>query len=178
MDSLTVAGTYGQALYDVAKERGIVKEIGEEYKAIGKVFDDNPDLMKLFLIPMLSAFEKREVAKKVFEGRILQELLNFIYVLINERRINAWDSIGKYYEKTVLESGGLVKGVVYSPLPLDKERIFALEEKTAPVVCNRVRLENKIDKSLIGGVRIYIDGKLIDASVKTRLENLKQRMKS
>jgi F0F1-type ATP synthase delta subunit len=40
-----------------------------------------------------------------------------------------------------------------------------------------VRLENRIDKSIIGGAKIYVDGKLIDASVKSRLENMKQRIR-
>jgi ATP synthase F1 delta subunit len=178
MDSLTVDKIYGHALYDVAKERGIIEEISEEYKAVGKVFTDNPDLKRLFMIPLLSAYEKRNVAQKVFEGRILPELLNYLYVLIDEKRIGAWEDIGRYYEKVVLENNGLIKGVVYSAVPLDDDRIRALEKSTASFTGNNVMLESRIDKSLIGGVKIYIDGKLIDSSVKARLDNLRQRMKS
>jgi len=178
MDSLTVDHTYGHALYDVAKERGIVDEINEEYKAVREVFRDNPQLRRLLLIPLISALHKREVAEKVFGGRISKELLNFIFVLIDKRRIDAFDNIGRYFEKIVLENDGLTKGIVYSALPLDKERLGIIEKKTGESIGKEVKLENRIDKSLIGGMRIYIDGKLIDASVKTRLENLKQRIKS
>ena len=176
MDSLTIDHTYGGALFEVAIERGKVALIGDEYKAISKVFKENPSLKKLFSVPTISAFQKRSVAKKVFEGRISKELLNFIYILIDKRRIGAWENIGHYYEKLILENDGYAKGIIYSASPLDKKRIEALEKKSEEAIGKKLKLENRIDKSLIGGVRIYVDGKLIDASVKTRLENMKQRI--
>ena len=177
MEALTVELTYGQALFDAAEDLGKSREIGEEYKAISGVFADHPSLKKLFLVPTLSAHEKKAVAKTVFEGRISQELLNFLYILIDKGRIGVWDRIGRQYEKLVLERDGLIRGIVYTVLPVDSVRLKALEEKTGAALDRNVKLENRIDKSIIGGAVIYIDGKLIDASVKARIENMKQRMK-
>ena len=177
METLTVAGTYGQALFDAARDRGKINEIGEEYKAVSRVFKDEPLLKKLFLVPTCSAAEKKDVARNVFKGRVSNELLNFICVLIDKRRIGAWASIGTYYEKLVMEHDGRTKGVVYTVLPMDKDRLEAFEAKVGALIGKRVSLENRIDKSLIGGARTYVDGKLIDASVKTRLENIKQRIR-
>ena len=178
MDSLTVDHTYGNALFDAACERGISAQISEEYKAVSKVFKDNPSLKKLFIVPTLSALHKKEVAKEVFEGRISKELLNFIYILIDKRRVGAWEDIGRFYEKLIWENDGLTKGIVYSAVPMDQDRLLAMETKTGEAIGKKVKLENRVDKSLVGGVRIYIDGKLIDASVKTRLEKMKQRIKT
>ena len=177
MEKLTVALTYGQALFDAAKDKGIINEVGEEYKAISLIFAENPMLKKLFSIPTIPVQDKKTVAKEVFGGRISQELLNFICILIDKRRIGAWDGIGRQYEKLVLEKDGLTKGILYSVVPVDKARLEAFENKTGAALDKQVKLENRIDESLIGGIRIYVDGKLIDASVKARLENMKQRMK-
>ena len=177
METLTVDLTYGQALFDAAKDRGRIDETGEEYKAVSKVLADNPSLKKLFIIPTVSAADKKAVARSIFSGRISQELLNFICILIDKRRISAWDGIGKQYEKLVWERAGLTKGILYSVVPVDKGRLKAFEDKTAAVLEKSVKLENRIDKSLIGGVKIYVDGRLIDASVKSRLENMKQRIR-
>ena len=176
MDSLTVDHTYGQALFDAASEHGKVEEIMEEYKAVSNVFKENPQLKRLFLIPTVSALMKRDVAKNVFEGRISKELLNYIYVLIDKRRIDAFDDIRRHYERLVMENDGKIKGVVYTALPIDNDRIEALEEKMSETLEKKVKLVSRIDKSLIGGIKIYIDGKLYDASVKTKLENIKQRI--
>ena len=177
MDSLTVDNVYGKALFDAAKERGKAALIGEEYIAVSKVFTDNPLLKKLLLIPTISNPAKRDVVKKVFGGHISEELLNFIFILIDKRRIGAWNDIGSFYEKLVLDNDGKTKGILYSALPLDEKRAKAFEAKTGSAIGKEVRLENRVDSSLIGGVRIYVDGKLIDASIKTRLNNMKKRIK-
>ena len=176
MDTLTVANTYSQALFDAASEDGVVNQIAAEYKEITKVFEDNPQLKRLFLIPMLSALEKKEIAVKIFEGNVSRIMLNYMFVVIDKRRIGAWEAIGRQYEKLVLAADGKTQGMLYSAIPLDKKRLKALEEKTGAALGLSVRLENRIDRSLIGGVKIYVDGKLIDASVKTRLEAMKQRI--
>jgi len=177
MEKLTVDITYGQALFGAAKDRGKINGIGEEYKAVSEIFTDNPGLRKLFSVPTVPVDDKKAIAGKIFGGRISQELLTFIYILIDKRRIGAWDGIGREYEKLVWESEGFTKGVLYSVLPAGKERMKAFEEKAAAATGKRVMLENRIDETIIGGVKIYVDGKLIDASVKGRLENMKQRVR-
>jgi len=177
MEKLTVGLTYGQALFDAAKDRGKINEIGEEYKAVSEVFKDNPGLRKLFSVPTITVEDKNAIAGKIFGGRISPELLRFIYILIDRRRIGAWDRIGREYEKLVWESEGFAKGVLYSVVPAGKKRIKAFEEKTAVATGKRVMLENRIDETIVGGVKIYVDGKLIDASVKGRLEKIKQRIR-
>jgi ATP synthase F1 delta subunit len=176
MEALTAYHTYGQALFDAARDVGRIDVIGEEYKAVRKVFSDNPALKKLFLVPTVPASKKKAVARNVFEGRISPELLNFICILIDKRRTGAFDGIGAEYERLVWERDGLTKGVLYSVLPVGGERLKAFEEKAGAALGKNVKLENRIDETLIGGVKIYVDGKLIDASVKSRLEHLKQRI--
>jgi len=177
MEKLTVGLVYGQALFDAAKESGKTRKIGEEYKAVSRVFSENPDLKKLLDLPTVTAKTQKSVAGKVFGGRVSDEMLAFICILIEKRRMSAWDGIGKAYEKLVWDSEGYTKGVLYSVIPVGKDRLKAFEQKTAQTTGKRVKLENRIDKTIIGGAKIYIDGKLIDASLKARLENMKQRIK-
>ena len=178
MESLKVDHTYGQALFDAAQDLGRVDEICEEYKIVTRVFENEPLLKKLFLVPTLSAIEKKETAREIFEGRISQELLNFLYILISKRRISYWERIGRHYEKLIMDRDGLTKGILYTVLPLTADQLEGFESKASLTLGKMVKLENRIDKTLIGGAKIYIDGKLIDASVKTWLENMKQRMKA
>jgi len=177
MEKLTVGITYGRALFEAAKDRGKTDEIGEEYKTVSDIFSETPSLNRLFSVPTVTIKDKKAVAQKVFGGRISEELLNFIFILIDKRRVGSWEGIGREYERCLLEEEGLAKGVLYSVLPVGSERIKAFEEKTAAMLGKRVHLVNHIDETLIGGVKMYVDGKLIDASVKARLENMKQRIK-
>jgi len=176
MEKLTVDLTYGQALFDAAFDQGRIYEIWAEYKAISEIFAEYPMLKKLLSVPTVTELEKKDVAEKVFGGRITKELLNFIFILIDKHRVYAWDGIGNEYEKLVWKKEGHAKGIIYSAVPIEGEKLKAFELKTDAALNKRIQLENRIDKSLIAGVKIYVDGKLIDASVKTRLESMKQRI--
>lgn len=176
MDPLTVSDTYGQALYDAAASESKVKEIGEELQALTKLFGDEPDLKRLFLVPTLAAENKKAAAKKIFEGRISKELLNFLYVLIDRSRVGAWDEIARKYARLVDAAEGFSKGVLYTVVPVTKEQLARFEEEAGKAVEKRVKLENHIDKTILGGAVLYVDGKLVDMSIRARLEQLRKRM--
>jgi len=176
MEKLTVDLVYGQALFDAADDRGKVGEILDEYKAVSEVFLEYPLLKKLFSVPNIDEEDKKSAAEKVFGGRISKELLTFIFILIDKRRVGSWEGIGREYERLVWKRDGYAKGIIYSTLPIGEKRLKAFESKTNEAIGKKVKLENRIDESLIGGVKIYIDGKLIDASVKSRLDSMKQRI--
>lgn len=174
MDSLRIDTTYGSALYEVAEDTGKIDSILEDLKNISIVFEENPDLKKLFFIPTISLNEKKAVAKEVFSGRVETETLSFLQILLERRRIGAWDGIVKQFVKIKDGHDGVTKGIVYSVVPLTAENLAKLEEETGNNLSKKVKLENRIDEMLIGGIVIYIDGKLIDLSIKKRLESLKK----
>jgi ATP synthase F1 delta subunit len=176
MDSLTVDNAYGQAMFDAAQGLGTQSEVLAELQSVSSVFKDNPKLRRLFLLPTVSATSKRNVCRSVFGGQVSQIVQNFLLVLIDKRRVGSWNGIVRHYEKLMDDRDGFTKGILYSVVPVGGETLKEFEEKTGKAIGKEVRLENRIDKALIGGVRIYADGKLIDASVKTRLENMKQAM--
>ena len=168
--------TYAQALFDAARDCGKIDEIGADFAGVTEVLRQNPSLKKLFLIPTLSAYEKKQTIKAIFEGHIEPELLNFLCILIDKHRNGVWEGIGRQYEKLAWESEGRTKGVLYTVVPVEGSRLSALEEKVGAALGKKVKLNNHIDKTIIGGTKIYIDGKLIDASLKTQLDNMKQRI--
>jgi ATP synthase F1 delta subunit len=176
MDSLTVDNAYGQAMFDAARESEGQDAVLEELRSVSAVFDENPKLRRLFLLPTVSATSKRSVCRNVFSGQVSGIVQNFLLVLIDKRRIGAWKGIVRHYEELLDDQSGFTKGILYSVVPIEGETLKEFEEKTGTAIEKKVRLENRIDPTLIGGVRIYADGKLIDASVKTRLENMKQTM--
>ena len=176
MDSLTVDNAYGQAMFDAARGIGKQDEILEELLAVSAVFEDNPKLRKLFLLPTVAVANKRNVCREVFSGKVSQLVQNFLMVLIDKHRVGAWNGIVRSYEKLIEDQAGFTKGILYSVVPIEGKPLKDLEEKTGEALGKNVILENRIDTTLIGGVTVYADGKLIDASVKKRLENMKQTM--
>lgn len=178
MAELTIDLTYGNALFKAAEELKIVDVIEEEATAVEDVFKNEPKLYAIINDPVISAAEKKDVLAKVFEGRISQELLNFLYVLVDKGRTRHYSRMIKAFKELRNKEEGFAFGTVYSVQPLDEEQMEKLQKETENLIKSKVKLENEIDKSLIGGIKILIDGRIIDASLKKRLEDLGATIRS
>lgn len=177
MAELTVDKTYAKGLFLAAAEVSKTDEIMEEAKELSELLKNEDEFFKLISSPTVSGNEKKELVRKIFEGKISTEMLNFIQVLIDKGRARHFHAIVRQYEKLLLESRGFSRGIIYSAVALSSDKVKAFEEKAGKLVGKKVSLDNRVDSSLIGGVRIFVEGRLIDASVKKRLSDLKGSLK-
>ena len=173
MAELTVDMTYGKALFLAAQDVGKTDLIMEEATEIVELFQKEQSFFHFFCSPIISAKEKKLVIEKVFEGRASQELINLLMVLIDKGRGKHLQRIVQRYRLLMNESHGFSTGTIFSCIPLSPEQLASFEEKTGKLLGKNVKLFNKTDATIIGGVKILIEGKIIDASIKKRLYDLK-----
>ncbi len=117
------------------------------------------------------------MAEQVFSGRISQETLNFLLVLIDKSRMTSFHRIAEEYRKLIDQDQGISLGTIFSVEPLTDIQLRSFEEKTSKLLRKNVRLVNKTDAFLLGGVKIFIDGKVIDASIRKQLQDLEGSIK-
>ena len=176
MAELAVDLTYGTALMEAARELGKEDQILEEAQAVVQLIEDEPDLHQFINYPGVSADEKKEVLKNIFEGRICNELLNFLYILVDKRRTMNFGRIIKVYKSLVEREEGVSYGTVYSVVKLSDERMAELEEQTSKLLQMKVKLDNEIDPNLMAGFKILVEGKIIDASYRKKFDELASQM--
>ena len=177
MAELAVDLTYGTALMEAAQDVGKQQEILEEGQQIVEILQNEPDLKAFIDYPAISADEKKKALQEIFEGRICQELMNFLFVLIDKRRSGRFERIIRVYRDLLEKEEGVSYGVVYSVEKLSEDRIAQLEEQTSRLLKLNVKLENEIDPKLIAGVKIMVEGKLIDASYRKKFEEMASQLK-
>ncbi len=176
MAELTVDLTYGTALMEAARELGKETQILEEAQAVAQLLEDEPDLHQFINYPGVSADEKKDVLKNIFEGRICDELLNFIYILVDKRRTMNFGRIIKVYKSLIEKEEGVSYGTVYSVVKLSDDRLAELEEQTSKLLQMNVKLENELDPSLLAGFKVLVEGKIIDASYRKKFDELASQM--
>ncbi len=172
MAELTVAMTYGDALYQAAKELGTRDIIAEEAHAVLEIMKAEPTFCDVINSPCIPAEDKKKLLKAVFEGKICNELLNLWMILVDKRRTMHFPKIVQVYDDLCNSEDGFAYGKIFSINPLTEEQLARFESETSKLLKENVRLENETDKSLIGGVKILIDGKIIDATIRKRLSDL------
>ena len=176
MAELTVDLTYGSALYQAAVETNKKDLILDEAFQVQGVFENNPDFFEFLNFPGISAIEKKDVLKNVFEGKICQELLNLLYVLTDKGRTARYSKIIKAYKDMVDREEGITYGTVYSVEPLKEAQISKLEDQLSALLQEKTKLKNELDPKLIGGFKILVDGRILDASIRKRLQDLGSKL--
>ena len=176
MAELAVDLTYGTALVEAARELGIENQILEEAQAVAALIEDEPELHQFINYPGVSADEKKDVLKNIFEGRICNELLNFLYILVDKRRTMNFGRIVKVYKSLIEKEEGVSYGTVYSVVKLSDERMAELEEQTSKLLQMKVKLDNELDPSLLAGFKVLVEGKIIDASYRKKFDELASQM--
>lgn len=174
---LMIAMTYGKALFDAAVELNKIDEIKEEIDQIDIILKHEQDFVSLLCNPAIPVKKKKGMIRNVFEGRVCEEVLSFLYILIDKDRMFHYHRIVKEYLRLMDEHLGEAYGKIYSAVPLTEKQIARFELETGKLLKEKVKLKNKIDKSLLGGVKIMVDGKLIDASLRSRLKVLERKVK-
>lgn len=173
---LAIAMVYGQALFDAALDLDKVEEIKDEITTIDEVLKAQPRYSEIMGNPALPAAVKKSLLREAFEGRVMDQVLSFLFILVDKGRFGFYHSIVKHYLKLMDRKNQMGYGKIYSAVPLTEEQIARFEEETGKLMGEKIQLKNKVDKTLIGGVKIKVDGKLIDASVSGRLRHMKEKL--
>ena len=176
MAELTIDLTYGNALFMAASESGKKDQILDECCQVLGIFEQEPNLYALINYPGVSAKEKKEILKKVFEGRICKEVLNLLYVLVDKGRTRHFPKIVKAFKNMINHEEGCSYGTIYSVTPLTAPQLEKVEAQVSDLLQTRTRLENELDPKLMGGIKILVDGRMIDASLRKRLEDLRNKI--
>ena len=170
---MTATGkTYGDALYDLAAEEALCDELLEQVKLLARLFRENPQYPALLASPDIPLEERLHLIGEALSGQVHPYLVNFLRLLCQRSRLPAYYDCAARFEQCWLEAHHTVKGRVTSAVPLSEEQLAALSARMGETLGKRVLLEGRVSPSLIGGVRVEIEGRVWDGSLRGRLEEL------
>ena len=166
---------YAKALYELAKEQNIINIIEEELKAITNICKDG-DTMKFFTSPSIQVEDKKKVVLKSFKG-FNETLVDFIFVLLDNRRFYLINSIYEEFKKIILEEKEIIAIKLISAKKLDNNQIDKITLSIRLRFNNKkLIVENIVDESLIGGIKILANDIEIDLSTKNSILELKESL--
>lgn len=169
---MIAAAEYGKALFSLAKESRAEDAILETLKAVRDMLSNHPAYIKLLDTPAIPTDEKLGLIDKSF-GECEQIVLNFIKILCEKHAVYQLHACVATYIQLYNEEKGICEATCISAMPLTDFQKNALCHKITTMTHKRVQLTEKVDSTLIGGMILLVDGKQLDGSVKTRLDNFR-----
>lgn len=172
-----VSNTYGDALFELAVESGQVDELLSEVRGVLQVLSENGDLSKLMNHPKIVKEEKLEILENVFKGRISNELLGLMRMLISKNHYGEMESVFAYFIDQVKEYKNIGTAYVTSALPLSDAQKEQIETKLlATTKYVSFEMHYDVDAGLIGGMVIRIGDRVVDSSIQTKLLKLSREL--
>lgn len=168
-----VAGRYARALFNVALSRGTVDIIGSELFQLKSFSDKDGRLISFLQAPQVLTEHKTAMVRTLFTTRLSPALLSFVLLLIEKGRVNLLNEIARDYEKLMEEHKGIIRARVTTAVDVDKAFKAALTEKLKRLTGKDIDLIHRIDKSIIGGIIVQLNYKVIDHSVRHQLSSLR-----
>lgn len=172
-----VGATYGEALFELAVEEGREEELMNEVILLRELLSENPDFGKLMNHPKVLKEDKLEVLEAVFKGRISEELVGFLHLIVSKDRYGEIDAILDYFIDEVKQVKGIGVAYVATALDLSEAKKKEVEQKLLSTTSfTRMEMHYQVDESLIGGMVIRIGDRVVDSSIRSKLSGLEREL--
>ena len=172
-ESLILNKRYAKALFDLAdKSSEQVEEFYRDMTFVANVFSDNLSLQAIMKNYVIKSGKKKNIVRELFEGKISKPALEFTLFVIQKDRGRHLLGIALAYIEIYKEFKNITTVILYTTEPADDNTKNRIISSIKQFTDKTVELDNKIDKNLIGGFRLFFDGHLYDASLFTKFKKL------
>ena len=172
-----ISREYAKALFMLALEKGCSKEYKDALELVSGVFDENPvykDFLSTFAIPLE---ERLGALEDAFKGAIPKDVLSFLKILCEKKRIAEFSECAEQYMAMHNEMEKISNAKVTSAVELTEEEKTSLKEKLEKKSGHKMVIEYIVDEAILGGLIVEADGKIMDSSLKKHLKEIKDVIK-
>lgn len=171
-----VAKRYAVALFQLAKEQNIIDQIENELLVVKEVFTANQDLLEVLNHPKVKSETKKSIVKDSF-ANVSQQVVNTLLLLVDRNRANVLAEVVSHFVQQANEYRGTEDATVYSVRALSEAELSAISASFAKKIGKKsLRLQNVVDKTLLGGVKLRIGNRIYDGSVSGKLERIERQL--
>ena len=174
-----VAGRYASALYALASEQRQTGEIAAALRIVSDLIAESPDLRRLVRSPVFSAPVQIKAFDAILEkAGVSGVAANFVRLVASKRRLFALPDMIRGYNQLYDAARGLTRAEVTSAAPLSDEQVAALKEQLRGKSAGQdVEVSVKVDPALIGGLVVKLGSRMVDGSLRTKLNAIRTAMK-
>ncbi len=176
MEKVTASRQYAKALFDSCQEQHIVERVEADLKTMNDELKTRTEIRSILTHPEIPIEEKRNVLKELMPEGLYSESVAFLYLLLEHRLLDLLPEINQIFARMRLEAFGILKAVVETTNSLTSASREQLITALTFATGREIILEEKLNSNLIGGVRVHVGDRILDASIVGRLNRLKEKI--
>lgn len=173
-----LAGRYAAALFELSEERGELDAVAEDLDGIRRMLRVSADLRRLAASPVVSREDQSKAVAAVMERAGVAALTaSFVGVVARNRRLAALDEICEAFGELLAARRGERTAEVTTAHPLTDAQREALARQLRGMTGTGVAIDERVDASLLGGMVVKIGSRMVDSSLRTKLQRLELSLK-
>lgn len=173
-----VAGRYAAAVFDLAREQKAQAAVGADFARFQEMLSGSDDLQRLVRSPVFSAKDQTGALDAIFAATGIKGLAaKFIGLTAANRRLYLVSDMIRAYQALEAAERGEVSAEAVSAVKLTAAQITKLKAQLKAATGQEVALSTRTDESILGGLIVKVGSRMIDSSLRTKLQNLKVAMK-
>lgn len=174
---MTGARDYAKALFMLTEELGTTETAKNDVSVCRAAFTENPQYLTLTDTPALPLSEKLTLIDEAFSG-VDTSVSNLIKILCEKHSVHIFPEIAKEFLALYNDARGICTAEVISAVALTDSQLEAIREKLGAMTGKTIVLNNKIDKEVLGGIKLRYMGIQLDGSLKSRLDSIEKGLKN
>lgn len=174
--SQTIARRYARALYETALQQQNVEQVDSDVALILESLKGSPELGRFLADPILNTAQKTGVMEKLFSTRVSPVTLKFLHLLVEKRREALFPDVASSYQALRDSQLNIVRAEARVALALEPKEEQDLTRAIERLTGRSVKLETRLDPSIIGGVIIRVGDTVYDRSVRNQLTRLRDQL--
>lgn len=168
---------YGDALFELAVEENRVEALADEAVLVKAVLEENPKLAGLMKHPKVIREEKIQFIEDCFKNRVSEDMVGFLAIAVTKGRFSEVHAILDYFLECVKEYQGIGTACVVSAVELNEKWKSEVEKKLLSTTSyHKMEISYQVDQSLIGGLMIRIGDRVVDTSIKHKLDQMTEKL--
>ena len=173
-----IANTYGQALYDLAKDEDLAEELLEQLSVLKDSFSAEPTFVQLLCTPSIPKQERYKVLDDTLRDQVHPYVLNFLKILTEKGYVRHFFGCCQVFRERFNADHNILPVTAVTMISLSAELREKLVQKLTDVTGKSIELECRVDPECLGGVRLELNGMQLDGTVRRRLDEIRNILKS
>ena len=178
MNTSLISVRYAKALFLLSKDKGVMEEVYTDMSVLLDYCNNVDEFNELLNSPVIKPSKKKKALKSIFDNRVNQLTLNFLTIMVNNKRVSllasiARNVIGFYKDEIKIKSVAL-----YTAVPLEEAHLLSIKDLLQSELDAKIDMTVRVRDNLIGGFILMVDGKMLDATIANKLKELKKKLLS
>lgn len=170
------AKNYADALYDLAWDEQLSEELLPQLRGIRDLLRENPDYVRLLSAANLPLEERLGVLDEALKGRVHPYVLNFMKILLERGHLGSFRDCFTRYRARYAQDHGILEATAVTARPLSLPMLDKLSKRLSELTGQKIELDNRVDPSVLGGVRLEYSGRQLDGTLRQRLAGIEKTL--